>query len=79
MKLGVAIPAIDPAIGGDPAGLQEFAQAAEDIGYQDLAAPDHVLLAHGSAQLFHPVGDSPPDLVRRVFLDVMAPPNLHFS
>jgi probable F420-dependent oxidoreductase len=43
MKLGVAIPAIDPAIGGDPAALREFAQAAEDIGYQDLAAPDHVL------------------------------------
>jgi len=43
MKLGVAIPAIDPAIGGDPAALREFAQAAEAIGYQDLAAPDHVL------------------------------------
>jgi probable F420-dependent oxidoreductase len=43
MKLGVAIPAIDPAIGGDPAALREFAQAAESIGYQDLAAPDHVL------------------------------------
>jgi hypothetical protein len=43
MRLGVAIPAIDPAIGGDPAALREFAQAAEDIGYQDLAASDHVL------------------------------------
>ena len=43
MKLGVAIPAIDPAIGGDPVALRECAQAAEDIGYQDLAAPDHVL------------------------------------
>jgi hypothetical protein len=43
MKLGVAIPAIDPAIGGDPVALREFAQAAEEIGYQDLAAPDHVL------------------------------------
>ena len=43
MKLGVAIPAIDPAIGGNPAALREFAQAAEDIGYRDLAAPDHVL------------------------------------
>jgi len=43
MKLGVAIPAIDAAIGGDPSALREFAQAAEDIGYQDLSAPDHVL------------------------------------
>lgn len=43
MKLGVAIPAIDEAVGGDPAALREFAQAAEAIGYQDLAAPDHVL------------------------------------
>src|ERR1700735_3033025 len=43
MKLGVAIPAIDQAIGGDPVALREFAQAAEEIGYQDLAAPDHVL------------------------------------
>jgi len=43
MKLGVAIPAIDEAIGGDPAALREFAQAAEEIGYQDLSAPDHVL------------------------------------
>jgi probable F420-dependent oxidoreductase len=43
MKLGVAIPAIDKAIGNDPAALREFAQAAEDMGYQDLAAPDHVL------------------------------------
>jgi alkanesulfonate monooxygenase SsuD/methylene tetrahydromethanopterin reductase-like flavin-dependent oxidoreductase (luciferase family) len=41
--LGVAIPAIDEAIGGDPAALREFAQAAEEIGYQDLAVPDHVL------------------------------------
>ena len=43
MKLGVAIPAIDAAIGGDPSALREFAQAAEDIGYQDLSAPDHVI------------------------------------
>src|SRR5580692_4161989 len=43
MKLGVAIPAIDPAIGADPAALRDFAQAAEEIGYRDLSAPDHVL------------------------------------
>ena len=43
MKLGVALPLIDVEVGGDPAAIREFAQAAEDIGYQDLSAPDHVL------------------------------------
>lgn len=43
MKLGVAIPVIDAAVGGDPAALREFAQTAEALGYQDLSAPDHVL------------------------------------
>src|SRR5271156_3014392 len=43
MKLGVAIPAIDEAVGGNPMAIREFAQAAEEIGYQDLSAPDHVL------------------------------------
>ncbi len=41
MKLGVALPIVD--IGGDPATLREFAQAAEEIGYHGIAAPDHVL------------------------------------
>src|SRR5271168_1172745 len=43
MKLSVAIPGIDAAVGGDPAAIRNFAQAAEEIGYQDLSAPDHVL------------------------------------
>ena len=43
MKLGVALPFIDLAVGGNPAAIREFAQTAEEIGYQDLAAPDHVL------------------------------------
>jgi probable F420-dependent oxidoreductase len=43
MRLGVAIPVIDPEIGGDPAAIRDFAQAAEAIGYRDLAVPDHVL------------------------------------
>jgi len=43
MKLGVCLPLIDVAVGGDPAAIREFAQTAEEIGYQDLAAPDHVL------------------------------------
>src|SRR5207245_6276855 len=44
MKLGVALPIVD--IGGEPASLREFAQAAEEIGYQGIAAPDHVLGAN---------------------------------
>ena len=44
MKLGVALPLVD--IGGEPAALREFAQAAEEIGYQGIAAPDHVLGAN---------------------------------
>src|SRR5437667_6256843 len=44
MKLGVALPIVD--IGGEPAALREFAQAAEEIGYQGIAAPDHVLGAN---------------------------------
>ena len=43
MKLGVALPFVDVAVGGNPAAIGEFAQMAEEIGYQDLAAPDHVL------------------------------------
>jgi probable F420-dependent oxidoreductase len=41
MKLGVALPIVD--IGGGPEPLREFVQAAEDVGYQGIAAPDHVL------------------------------------
>jgi hypothetical protein len=41
MKLGVALPLSD--IGGDPATVRLFAQAAEAAGYDHLAAPDHVL------------------------------------
>src|SRR3977135_3463285 len=43
MKLGVALPLIDVGVGSNPGAIREFAQTAEDIGYQDLAAPDHVL------------------------------------
>src|SRR5208282_2828291 len=41
MKLGVALPLSN--IGGDPATVRLFAQAAEAGGYDHLAAPDHVL------------------------------------
>jgi len=62
MKLGIALPLID--IGGEPATVRAFAQAAEEAGYDHLAAPDHVLGANianrpnwgdrnTSADLFH--------------------------
>jgi probable F420-dependent oxidoreductase len=41
MELGTLLPWSD--IGGDPAVVREFAQAAEAIGYDFLEAPDHVL------------------------------------
>jgi probable F420-dependent oxidoreductase len=41
MKLGVALPLID--VGGDPAIVRDFAQAAEGLGYDYLAGTDHVL------------------------------------
>jgi probable F420-dependent oxidoreductase len=41
MKLGVAVPIVD--IGGEPSVIREFAQAAEAIGYDGIALPDHVL------------------------------------
>ena len=41
MKLGVAVPIVD--IGGGPDAIREFAQAAEAIGYDGIALPDHVL------------------------------------
>jgi probable F420-dependent oxidoreductase len=44
MQLGVALPLVD--IGGGPDAIRDFAQAAEEIGYHGLAAPDHVLGAN---------------------------------
>jgi probable F420-dependent oxidoreductase len=41
MKLGVALPIVD--IGGSPEAIRDFVQAAEAIGYDGIAAPDHVL------------------------------------
>ena len=41
MQLGITVPFID--IGGDPATVRDFAQAAEGLGYHHLGAPDHVL------------------------------------
>jgi probable F420-dependent oxidoreductase len=41
MQLGALLPLGD--IGGDPRVVREFAQTAENIGYDFLEAPDHVL------------------------------------
>jgi probable F420-dependent oxidoreductase len=41
MELGTLLPWSD--IGGEPAVIREYAQAAESIGYDFLEAPDHVL------------------------------------
>ena len=41
MELGALLPFGD--IGGDPAVLREYAQAAESVGYDFIEAPDHVL------------------------------------
>jgi probable F420-dependent oxidoreductase len=41
MELGTLLPWSD--IGGEPAVIREYAQAAESIGYHFLEAPDHVL------------------------------------
>ena len=43
MKLGVALPLIDAAVGRGPAAIREVAPTAEEIDYQDLSATDHVL------------------------------------
>jgi hypothetical protein len=45
MKLGVALPLVDVEIGGDPVAIRDFAQAAEEIGYQEparLGRPQHL-------------------------------------
>ena len=41
MQLGTLLPLGD--IGGDPAIVREYAQAAEQVGYDFVEAPDHVL------------------------------------
>jgi hypothetical protein len=54
MKPGVALPIVD--IGGQPAALKEFAQAAEEIGYHGIAAPDHVLGVNVTSRPIGPRG-----------------------
>ena len=54
MQLGASIPVAD--IGTGPAVLRDYAQAAEELGYAHLVAPDHVLgvnpaADHGGARV----------------------------
>jgi probable F420-dependent oxidoreductase len=55
MELGALLPLGD--IGGDPAIVREYAQAAEAMGYDFIEAPDHVLASREGertgAGLFH--------------------------
>ena len=46
MRLGAIFPQTE--IGADPAGVRDFAQAAEALGYEHLLVFDHVLGADGS-------------------------------
>ena len=47
MKIGVSFPTTE--IGNDPFVMRDFAQAAEDMGYEYLTAIDHVLQARDPA------------------------------
>ena len=44
MSLAANMPLLDT--GGEPGFVRDFAQAAEDLGYDGLALPDHVLGAN---------------------------------
>ena len=47
MKIGVSFPTTE--VGNDPIVMRDFAQAAEDMGYEYLTAIDHVLQARDPA------------------------------
>ena len=48
MKIGVVFPQIE--IGADPVAVRDFAQAAEDLGYDHLAIFEHVLGANSRSR-----------------------------
>lgn len=48
MQIGITLPLVD--IGGEPSVVRDFAQAAEALGYDHLAAPDHVLGANAASR-----------------------------
>jgi len=65
MQLGASIPVAD--IGTGPTVLRDYAQAAEELGYTHLVAPDHVLGVNPAADHGGRQGVSHP---RRSFADV---------
>ncbi len=56
MKLGVIFPQTE--IGTDPAAIKDYAQAAEQLGYNHVLVYDHVLGAH--VDRFKDLGFRPP-------------------
>ena len=56
MKLGVIFPQTE--IGSDPAAIKDYAQAAEQLGYNHVLVYDHVLGAH--VDRFKDIGFRPP-------------------
>ena len=48
MKIGVVFPQTE--IGADPAGVRDYAQAAESLGYDHLIAFDHVIGANAASR-----------------------------
>ena len=48
MRIGVTFPQTE--IGTDPAAVRDFAQAAEDLGYDHIACFDHVLGANPASR-----------------------------
>lgn len=66
IKLGVALPLID--IGGEPANVRTFAEAAEEAGYDHLAAPDHVLGVNAASRPGWGDGNTSADLFHDPFV-----------
>ena len=56
MKLGVIFPQSE--IGNDPAAIRDYAQAAEQLGYDHVLVYDHVLGTH--VDRFKDIGFRPP-------------------
>ena len=48
MKIGVVFPQTE--IGADPAGVRDYVQAAESLGYDHLVAFDHVIGANAASR-----------------------------
>src|SRR5256885_4865681 len=66
MRLGVVFPQTE--IGSDPAGIRDYAQAAESAGYDHLLVFDHVL--GGKLERFDKLGRRPPYTDERTLHEV---------